>query len=105
MLFLIIGIIFIGLLIVIINSSGKLGALKDEKGNLIQSSIVEKVWIEINGIKQGIFIRGENYQNPIILYLHGGPGTPLLQFITYLEKKNALRNILRFVIGINVVLV
>ena len=87
MLFLIIGIIFISLLIVFINSPGKLPPLKDTQGNKIQGSISEKVWIDVNGIRQGMFIRGENSQNPIVLYLHGGPGTPMLQFITYLEKE------------------
>lgn len=65
----------------------KLPPLKDTQGKVIQGSISEKVWVEINGIKQGMFIRGENSKNPIILYLHGGPGTPMLQFITYLEKE------------------
>lgn len=90
MLFLIIGTILISLLIIFINSPGKLLQLKDTQGNVIQGSISEKVWVEINGIKQGMFIRGENPQNPVILYLHGGPGTPMLQFITYLEKEECL---------------
>lgn len=90
MIYLVIGIILVGFLITFINSPGKLPLLKDTQGNVIQGSISEKVWSEINGIKQGMFIRGENAQNPVILYLHGGPGTPLLQFITYLEKKERL---------------
>lgn len=90
MLFLIIGIIFISLLVISVNSPGKLTPLKDAQGNVIQGSVSEKVWVEINGIKQGMFIRGENPKNPIILYLHGGPGTPLFQFISYLEKQERL---------------
>lgn len=78
------------LLIVFINSPGKLPPLKDAQGNVIGGSISEKVWIEINGMKQGMFIRGENPNNPVILYLHGGPGTPMLQFISYLEKEERL---------------
>ena len=85
-LFLIISILFIGLLIVLINSPGKLPPLKDKQGNIIQGSISEKVWLEAGGMKQGMFIRGENPENPVILYLHGGPGVPMLQFILYLEK-------------------
>ncbi|MCD7898740.1 MAG: alpha/beta hydrolase [Bacteroides sp.] len=67
-------------------SPGKLSSLKDAKGNIIPGTISEKRWTQINGIKQGMFIRGENSQNPVILFLHGGPGTPLLPFISYLEK-------------------
>ena len=85
-LFIIIGIIFIGLLVVLVNSPGVLPQLKDENGNVIKGSISEKVWVEIGGINQGMFIRGENLENPIILYVHGGPGTPMLQFINILEK-------------------
>ena len=88
--FSIIGIVFICLLLIVINSPGKLVPLKDEQGNVIENSISEKIWVDINGIKQGMFIRGENPQNPVILYLHGGPGTPMLQFISYLEKNERL---------------
>jgi pimeloyl-ACP methyl ester carboxylesterase len=83
-------IVFTGLLIVWLNSPGKLIPLKDSQNNIIQCSISEKLWLEINGIKQGMFIRGENPKNPVILYLHGGPGTPMLQFISYLEKNERL---------------
>ena len=85
-LFSIFGFIFMTSLVVLINSPGELTPLKDEQGNVIQGSISEKVWVEIGGIQQGMFIRGENSENPVILYLHGGPGTPMLQFISYLEK-------------------
>ncbi len=52
------------------------------------TKISEKGWVEIGGIKQGYFIRGENKSNPVILYLHGGPGSPELPMIknTELEK-------------------
>ncbi len=81
-----IGLLVIALCVVGINSPGKLPPLKNPEGGIIQGSISEKVWIDINGIKQGMFIRGENPDNPVILYLHGGPGTPMLQFILYLEE-------------------
>lgn len=94
MLISVISIIVVGIvaaiLIILINSPGKLKPLRNEQGNVIQGSISEKTWVEINGIKQGMFIRGENPENPVILYLHGGPGTPMLQFITYLEKNERL---------------
>jgi pimeloyl-ACP methyl ester carboxylesterase len=85
-----IGALLVSLLIIMVNSPGKLASLKDSQNNLIEGSVSDKVWIEVNGIKQGMFIRGENTQNPVILYLHGGPGTPMLQFISYLEKNERL---------------
>ena len=81
-----IGALFICLLVVLINSPGKLPPLKNEQGNVIQGSISEKVWLEVGKIKQGMFIRGENPGNPVILYLHGGPGHPMMQFISCLER-------------------
>ncbi|MEB0263373.1 MULTISPECIES: alpha/beta hydrolase [unclassified Mucilaginibacter] len=35
----------------------------------------------INGNKQYIFISGESHDNPVLLYLHGGPGTPDFFFV------------------------
>lgn len=41
----------------------------------IVNGISEFRQIELGGIQQTIMIRGENLDNPILLYLHGGPGT------------------------------
>ena len=52
--------------------------------------IHEKTFIEINGLKQGMFIKGNDRNNPIILFLHGGPGMPTYglteKYPTYLEQ-------------------
>lgn len=50
----------------------------------------EKLYIEVNGTKQGMFLQSENIENPVLLYLHGGPGSPEIAFTgeypTGLEK-------------------
>lgn len=37
--------------------------------------INESMYVEINGTKQWISIYGEDINNPVLLYLHGGPGS------------------------------
>jgi len=38
--------------------------------------VSEKVFADINGVRQGMFLRGRDRDNPVILYVHGGPGVP-----------------------------
>lgn len=40
----------------------------------------EKVFIEVNGMRQGMFIESENPDKPVLLFLHGGPGSPEAPF-------------------------
>ena len=37
--------------------------------------INESMYIDVNGTKQWIHIYGEDIDNPVLLYLHGGPGS------------------------------
>lgn len=54
------------------------------------SRIDEKIFVEINGDRQGMFLKGEDTDNPVLLFLHGGPGSPEIAFTqahpTGLEK-------------------
>ena len=42
----------------------------------LAGGIDEAEYVDINGQKQFITIRGKSEENPVILYLHGGPGSP-----------------------------
>ena len=44
----------------------------DENGRAIPGSIAEKTFIEIDGTRQGIFIKSRSADLPVLLYLHGG---------------------------------
>ena len=44
---------------------------------LSENGINEGRTVTINGLQQYIHLRGENIHNPIILVLHGGPGSPI----------------------------
>ena len=51
---------------------GKPPPFLDENGDPLAGSISEKIFVNINGVEQGMFIKGKNVSNPILLYLHGG---------------------------------
>ncbi len=36
----------------------------------------EKIRVDINGVKQGMFIKSRDVNQPVLLFLHGGPGMP-----------------------------
>ncbi len=57
-------------------SPGKAQPFVDENGNPLANSISEKIQVNINGLDQGIFIKSKNKDNPVLLFVHGGPGMP-----------------------------
>ncbi len=57
-------------------SHGKPKPFLDENGRPIEGSISEKIHVNINGLEQGMFIRGRDKTKPVLLFLHGGPGLP-----------------------------
>jgi pimeloyl-ACP methyl ester carboxylesterase len=57
-------------------SPGKLKPFVDQNGRLLAGSISEKAFIKIGGVEQGMFIRGKDLKNPVLLFVHGGPSFP-----------------------------
>lgn len=49
--------------------------------------INESMYVEINGTKQWINIYGEDVHNPVLLYLHGGPGSSTSAFDYVFTRK------------------
>ncbi len=47
-----------------------------ENKSPLVGSISEKNFVNINGVKQGMFITSQDVTNPVLLFLHGGPGMP-----------------------------
>lgn len=44
----------------------------DAEGAQVKGSISEKITVNIGGVEQGMFIKGQDVRNPVLLYLHGG---------------------------------
>jgi pimeloyl-ACP methyl ester carboxylesterase len=61
---------------VLIDSPGKIKPFLDDSGKPVPGSISEKTFIDIGGVRQGMFIRSKNTNNPVLLYVHGGPAFP-----------------------------
>ncbi len=61
-------------------SPGRPPQLTNDAGQPIPGSLSEKVFVEINGTRQGMFIQSKNPANPVLLFLHGGPGMPFFFF-------------------------
>lgn len=56
-----------------------------------ENGINESSYIDVNGSKQWIAIYGQDLSNPVILYLHGGPGMSTSAFSHVITRKWADR--------------
>lgn len=75
---------------------GSTSPIRDQHGHLVPDSIASLEKISIGGIEQWILIRGKNVSNPILLWLHGGPGASQIPVARYfngdLEKDYVVVN-------------
>lgn len=89
-------IIVIILLLVILSFSTYTPKIRDNNFRVVKNSIAELSTIKIGGVDQSIMIRGVNKYNPIILFLHGGPGYPFIsysrRFQSHLEQNFVVVN-------------
>ena len=51
---------------------GKPQPFVDTNGRVLPGSISEKIFVNINGVEQGMFIKSKDVTNPVLLYLHRG---------------------------------
>ena len=65
--------VVVGLILI---SPGRPAPLRDDAGQVIAGSLSERVFVQINGTRQGMIIQSADLSNPVILFLHGGPGMP-----------------------------
>ncbi len=64
---------------------------KDARGNILKNSIAEMHMAPLGDTKQSVIIRGEDCSNPVLLLVHGGPGsaeTPLFRYYNAALEKS-----------------
>ena len=49
---------------------------RDAEGGIVVGSLSEKIRVQINGMAQGMIIKSRSTKNPVLLFVHGGPGMP-----------------------------
>jgi pimeloyl-ACP methyl ester carboxylesterase len=80
------GIVFLLLLLVgilWIKSPGTTDPITDANGNVIEGSISVIEKIKLGGLEQYVIVRGASTAKPVMLFLHGGPGSPEIAFMKH----------------------
>ena len=80
-------------LVIRLNSSGTQEQFYDEDGKILTNSIAMHEDKVINGVVQRITVRGKDMNNPVLLRVHGGPGSFFTPF-TYRRLARDLEEIL-----------
>ncbi|WP_175484776.1 alpha/beta fold hydrolase [Jannaschia pohangensis] len=77
-----------GLIWLVAISAGRSAPLRDEAGQIIPGSLSDRVTVDIGGIPQTMIIQSVDPANPVLLFLHGGPG--MTEFFMELEYPTGL---------------
>ncbi len=60
----------------VLTPRGRIPPVVQLDGEVAPNSIAEKVFVELNGHRHGMIIRGADCDAPVLLFLSGGPGIP-----------------------------
>ena len=57
------------------NGSGRTRPFRDDNGQTVAGSVAEAGFRRIGGVDQWVMMRGRSVDNPLLVILHGGPGS------------------------------
>jgi pimeloyl-ACP methyl ester carboxylesterase len=57
---------------------GRTPPILDAKGATVPGSVASLERMQLGGVPQSVLIRGRSTRNPVLLFLHGGPGMPAM---------------------------
>jgi pimeloyl-ACP methyl ester carboxylesterase len=57
---------------------GRTPRIVDEHGTAVPGSVASLERMQLGGVPQSVLIRGRSSRNPVVLFLHGGPGMPAM---------------------------
>lgn len=77
-------IIFFSIVFLGISSSTPL--FRDTRNAPLNKSVAQLREIKLDGIDQWVLLRGKNRDLPLLLWIHGGPGSPQMPFAHYLDR-------------------
>ena len=69
-------IIFLSMIVAITPACSHTPKIVDANGMVLEKSIAVIEVVNIGGVEQCIIMRGVDVENPVLLYIHGGPGIP-----------------------------
>lgn len=70
-----------------ITGTGTIEPFLDDNGQVLEGSIAEKTYLDVNGSRNGMIIRGKDIGNPVLLFISGGPGVPQYFLNEYYDNK------------------
>lgn len=74
-------------LILLLTKNTRTRPFVDANGTIVKDSIAEQLYLPLGGVKQWILLRGHSTKNPILIFLHGGPGISLHALFRYFHHE------------------
>lgn len=62
----------LGVFLLVLASPGRPRPILNAAGQVVPGSISQKLFLNVNGTRQGLFIKSRDPRNPVLLYVHGG---------------------------------